>query len=361
LSQEKRIVCRDERRGEFLTGTDRMPEQLTVSPSPHISKPLTTQRIMLDVVIALLPATLAGIVFFRSYAVVLIASCVITALAAEWICMKMLGRENSLGDMSAIVTALILALSLPPTLPWWAAVIGTAFAIVIGKMVFGGLGANVFNPAMVGRAFLTLSFGMMMTTWTVPATVDADMPEIELGGETVNAITQATPLSLSKDAIRGDIEADVVNNLLWPSFIGGVGGCVGETSTLMLLLGAVYLIWRKTIDLRIPAGILAAAFVIGAIAYLINPDSYISPVVHLTTGAMIFGAFFIATDPVTAPLTPRGMWVFGAGVGALTMVIRILGVYPEGIMLAVLFMNAMTPLLDGVFKWVPLGGAPDAK
>ncbi len=344
-----------------------MLDNITVSSSPHISKPLSTRRVMLDVIIGLVPAMAAAGYYFRIYAFVLIATCVISAVATELLCNVIRNRPNpfeSLGDFSAVLTGIILAFSLPPTLPVWAAIIGSAFAIAIGKMVFGGLGSNIFNPAMVGRAFLTASFGMLMTTWTVPATINPAMPKIALTeadpAKIVDARTQATPLALSKQAIKAKQNAYLVNKQLRAMFTGEIGGCLGETSTLALLIGAAFLLLRRTINFHIPLAVLASAFFFGSIAYLLNPDAYISPLAHLAGGGLLLCAFFIATDPVTAPLSTKGMWIFGAGVGTLTMLIRIVGEYPEGVMFSVLLMNAVTPLIDRLCKLTPAGGKPNA-
>ena len=387
-----------------------MLSKITVSPAPHISQPHSTRSVMLDVIIALLPALFMAGVFFRLYAVIVVGTCVISCVITEWLCNVIRKKPNTLDDLSAIVTGIILALSLPPAVPWWACVIGSVFAIAIAKMVFGGLGSNIFNPAMAARAFLTACFGILMTTWTVPATIDTQMPVIS--AEKPTAITQATPLAWSKDAVRTqretnrlkkellkaqkDIEeltakktldakekqtlsaakiivaenpekislskkktvelCQATNGQLKSTLWGETGGCLGETSALALLIGGIYLIIRRTINIHIPISILLSAAVIAAIGYFIQPETYISPLLHLTAGGMFICAFFIATDPVTAPLTTKGMWIFGAGVGALIMLIRIVGEYPEGVMYAVLIMNAFTPLIDRFCKPIPAGG-----
>ncbi len=337
-----------------------MLKDITVSFAPHISKPLSTRRVMIDVVIGLVPAILAAGVYFRLRALLLLGTCILCCMAAEWICNVIRKRPNSLGDFSAVVTGIILALSLPPHLPLWAAVIGSGVSIIVGKMVFGGLGANTFNPAMVGRAFLTVSFGVLMTTWTVPATIDTTMPAVS-PENTVDTRTQATPLAWSKTAIKAESEAKTYSGQqLLSTVTGEIGGCLGETSAIALLLGGIYLLVRRTIGFHIPLAVLSSTFVFGGIAYLINPDTYVSPFLHLTSGAMLLGAFFIATDPVTAPLTRRGMWLFGIGVGTVTMLIRIVGEYPEGMMFAVLLMNAVTPLIDRLCRRIPAGGKPNA-
>jgi electron transport complex protein RnfD len=337
-----------------------MLKDITVSFAPHIGQPLSTRQVMIDVVIGLTPAMVAAAVYFRVHALLLLGTCVLSCLAFEWICNLIRKKPNSLGDISAVVTGVILAFSLPPHLPLWTAVIGSGVSIIVGKMVFGGLGANVFNPAMVGRTFLAVSFGPLMTAWIVPATIDGKMPTVSLQNE-VDTRTQATPLAWSKTAIKEKAEAKAYTGQQFLSTVTGeVAGCLGETSTIALLLGGIYLLVRKTIGFHIPVAVLASAFVFSGIAYLIDPNTYVSPFMHLTSGALLLGTFFIATDPVTAPLTRRGMWLFGIGVGAVTMLIRIVGEYPEGMMFAVLLMNAVTPLIDRLFKRIPAGGKPNA-
>ena len=336
-----------------------MLRDITVSFGPHISKGLSTRSVMIDVIIGLAPAMIAAGYFYRQYALILLATCVISSVATEWLCNLIRKKPNSVDDFSAVVTGIILAFSLPPDFPFWAAIIGSVFAVAIGKMVFGGLGANIFNPAMVARAFLTASFGMMMTTWTVPASINPAMPKIS-AENTVDTRTQATPLALSKEAQENKASTAEVNQQIENAFIGGVGGCLGETSALALLIGGIYLLVRRTISFEIPLAVFVSAFIFASIAYLINSQEYISPFTHLCSGGLFLGAIFIATDPVTAPLTRRGMWLFGAGVGSITMLIRIVGEYPEGMMYSVLLMNAVTPLIDRMFKRIPAGGKPNA-
>ena len=410
-----------------------MLSKITVSPAPHISQKLSTRGVMGDVIIGLAPAMAAAVWFFRIKAVGVIAICVISCMVFEWLCNVIRKKPNSLGDLSAVVTGLILAFSLPPAAPWWMCVIGSGFAIIICKMLFGGLGYNVFNPAMAARAFLTASFGMFMTTWTVPATMDAQMPQIS-ATNTV-AVTQATPLAWAKQAVKAknkassianakkdaekeierltkkqeqlkqqennpsetsaqqlkntlsaaDIEAKIEHakktiiesNQAYPNaiaetktllstaskqikqaFFGNVGGCLGETSAMALLIGGVYLLIRRTITFHIPAAVLIAAFVFAEIFYLIDPGNYSMPFLQLCGGGMLLCALFIATDPVTAPLSTKGMWIFGFGVGALIMLIRFVGEYPEGVMYAILIMNAVSPLIDRACKLIPAGGKP---
>ncbi len=333
-----------------------MPENITVAASPHISKPLSTRKIMIDVIIGLMPAIAAAGYYFHIRAAVLVVTCVISAVMTEWLCNIIRKKPSSLDDFSAVVTGIILALSLPPNLPVWSAIIGSCFAVAIGKMVFGGLGANIFNPAMVGRTFLTVCFGILMTTWTVPAPIDRTMPRI--GPDNTVAVTQATPLAWSKDAINSTSTAEAVNKQFKAAFIGEIGGCLGETSAMALLLGGLYLLIRRTINIHIPLAVAGSAVFLAWVFNITDADAYMRPVLHLTTGGMLLCIFFIATDPVTAPLTTKGMWIFGIGVGAITMVIRIFGEYPEGVMYAVLLMNAATPLIDRFCKLLPAGGRP---
>lgn len=349
-----------------------MLSKITVSNAPHISEPLSTRGVMIDVIIGLVPAMAAAAFYFRLRAPILITTCVISCLVTEWLCNLIRKKPNSLDDCSAIVTGIILALSLPPSLPVWAAVIGSAFSIAIGKMVFGGLGSNIFNPAMAGRTFLTVSFGVLMTSWTVPSTIDSEVAQIDpdnkiktvTGQGLVHARTQATPLAWSKQAIKSKNKTDAPlaenysRELFLHTITGEVGGCLGETSAIALLVGGIYLLTRRTINFHIPAAVLISAFVFGGVAYLINPGAYVPPWYHLAGGGMLLCAFFIATDPVTAPLTRRGMWIFGIGVGSITMLIRIVGEYPEGVMFSVLIMNAVTPLIDRLCKRIPAGGKP---
>ena len=335
-----------------------MLTDIRVSCSPHISERLSTRSVMRDVIIGLAPAMAAAGYYFRIRALILICTCVISSVATEWLCNVIRKKPNSLGDFSAVVTGIILALSLPPRLPVWTAVVGSVFSIAIGKMVFGGLGANIFNPAMVGRTFLTASFGVLMTSWTVPATVDGTMPAIA-PENIVHAKTQATPLAWSKLAIKNSLGADIYSEEQFKAtFTGEVGGSLGETSVIMLLIGGLYLLIRRTINFHIPLAVLVSAFVFATIAYWKDSYAYVQPFFHLCSGGLLLCAFFIATDPVTAPLTRRGMWIFGIGVGTITMLIRIVGEYPEGVMFSILLMNAVTPLIDRLCKRIPMGGKP---
>lgn len=323
---------------------------------------LGTSRMMLDVIIALIPVTVAAAVLFRwetlRVPLLCVATCIITELIFN-LCQK---KPNSLNDFSAVITGLILAFSVPPTLPSFACVIGSVVAVGIGKMIFGGLGSNIFNPAMVGRAFLMICFGQMMTTWNAPAVNNA---------AGIYATTKATPLAAAKfiesdekkalqEVSKAEYEKSlevrsgqqaVINDL----FLGRVGGSLGETSGLAILIGGVYLLLRKTISYQIPLGMIGSILIIAGVGYYISPQNVMHPLGQLLAGGAMFGAFFIATDPVSSPLSSKGRWMFGIGLGTLVMVIRIFSGYPEGVMFAVLIMNAVAPLLDRWTVAKPLG------
>jgi electron transport complex protein RnfD len=331
---------------------------LIVSSSPHLIESGSSRRVMFEVVIGCLPALGAALWFFRGQAAVVVGACLVAALATEWIFNAARKKEQTVLDGSVIVTALILGLSLPPTIPFWAAGLGTIVAVAIAKMLFGGLGSNIFNPAMVGRAFLMACFGMMMTTWQLPVQQRAVADDMN--------ITQATPLALAKAPIKDAANPDKpanqkavaseVNDRLEDMFWGRTSGSIGETSALMWLIGGVFLLVRRTITWHVPFAVLASAGLIGGFAWHNNPEVYVNPLVHFCGGGMMMCAFFIATDPVTCPLSKLGRLIFGVGVGSLIMLIRLQGGYPEGVMYAILLMNSMTPLLDRWTRPTPMGG-----
>ena len=336
--------------GTMALGETKEKRLFDVKSSPHVSSSLTTPRVMIDVLIALLPATVAALFLFRGDAALVMISCVAGAAAAEAFANKLTGRPNSLGDWSAVVTGLILAFCLPPQFPFYFAFLGGAVSTGIGKMVFGGLGANIFNPAMMGRAFLTACFGTMMTSWTEPQTL--------LAVGSVEAVTQATPLGIAKEILKAGGDPQKVRalaDLLPKMFVGTTAGSIGETSGLAILLGGGWMLLRRTITWHIPLGVLLGALLFAVPAWLISPETIVNPLVHLLGGAMLFGAFIIATDPVTCPLSPLGRFLFGVGVGLLTMLIRVVGGYPEGFMYAILLMNSITPFMDNWFTTSPLG------
>jgi len=313
-------------------------EHFILSSSPHAHANSSVSRIMLDVIIALLPTTAAGIFFFGLPAVWLIATCVSTCLVTEALCRLAMKRENTLGDLSAIVTGLLLALNLPAGVPLWMAVLGSVFAIAIGKQVFGGLGMNPFNPALAARAFMLISFTGPMTTWLKP-----------LWWKTPDAVTTATPLAAMKRLFGVDVVTQATPHVkkalegmpdLWDLLIGNMPGCIGEVSTLALALGAVYLIWRKVITWHIPVVFLLTVWLYGYVAG--GAPAHL----QVLTGGAVLGACFMATDYVTSPTTAKGKLIFGFGCGLLCMLIRQFGSYPEGCSFAILIMNAICPLIN---------------
>lgn len=315
---------------------------------------------MMEVAIGTLPAVIMSIYLFRIPALVVLLSSIFGCLVTEWFFNKVRGKEQTLRDCSGLVTAIILGLSLPPSLPFWAAILGGVVAVGIAKMLFGGLGSNIFNPAMVGRAFLMACFGTMMTSWSTPAPLE--QPQADAAQ--VSAVTQPTPLALAKQPIKDAAAAEktekatptAVNELIRQMFVGKIKGSAGETSALAWLIGGLFLLWRRTITWHIPAAVLVAAFVVAAVPWLMNNEVYPHPLVHLFGGGLMMCAFFIATDPVSCPLTKPGRLIFGAGVGVLIMLIRLGHGLPEGVMYAILLMNSITPLLDNWTRPKPIGG-----
>jgi len=319
-------------------GEDQVGARVHVAPAPHVVRcDLTTRRMMLDVLIALVPVVGVSVYVFRAYAVRQLAVCIASCVVAEWVFAAMRRRRASIGDFSAVVTGSILALSLPGTAPWYVGVIGSFAAIGIGKAVFGGVGQNLFNPAMVGRAFVMIAF---------PAALGAS--GYVLANSSVEAITQATPMTAYKQ--MGETTS------LGALLLGTTNGSLGETSAIACLIGGLYLCIRRTASWEIPAGAIVAVGIFAGLANLADLESQWTVLHHLLGGALLFGAFFIATDPVSSPLTPKGKWIFGAGIGAFVMLIRTFSGYPEGVMFSVLVMNSVVPLIN---RWTiprPVGG-----
>jgi len=311
---------------------EREKKLFLVRVSPHFKDSLTVSRLMWDVIISLLPAIGFSVYFFRLRAVELLLTCAFVSVICEYGFLK-LRRKDIPREPSALLTGILLAMVLPPGLPLWAAALGAAFAIIFGKQIFGGLGYNVFNPALIGRAFLMATYPVLMTTWTEPFTLDV--------------VTGATPLGL----LKFQHQFTPLASLFW----GNVSGSLGETSAFALLIGACYLFVRRCIDWRIPLFYLLTVALFSSITFLINP-LWESPLFHLLSGGLLLGAFFMATDPVTTPLSAKGRIIFGVGAGVLVMVIRLWGGYPEGVMFSILFMNAVTPLLNRYLKPKVLGG-----
>ncbi len=300
-------------------------KRLVVSAAPHIRAPETTTQLMFLVIIALAPVTLIAFYFYKLLAVQVIAMAVIGAVGAEAAAQKLLKKPATIYDGSAAVTGLLLALTLPPKLPWWLPLIGGIVAILLGKTVFGGLGYNIFNPALVSRAILLLSWPQLLNKgyyklWAV------------------DTITKATPLYIMKLTREGELQESA--SVFYKSFlISNTSGCIGEISALLLIAGGIFLIWRRVIRWRIPVTFLATVVLLSS---ALNAD----PLFYFLAGGLLLGAFFMATDYVTSPITPRGQIIFGIGCGLITVLLRFYSGLPEGVMFAILFMNSLAPLLD---------------
>ena len=322
-------------------------DKLIVSASPHVHSGTDVPKVMHDVILALLPALLVGLWFFGLDALRVTVLAVAACVFAEWIMNKALKRNGTLGDYSAVLTGILLAMNLPSGSPWWLVLVGGLVAIILGKAIYGGLGFNPFNPALVARVFLLISFPVQMTRWVVP-----------VGPSTgFDAATGATPLGAAKEAVAlGKPLAETGIPDSAQMLIGNMGGSFGEVGAGALLLGGLFLLWRGHIRWQIPVGFIGTVVVITGIAHLAAPDRYLSPVVHVLAGGLMLGAFFMATDMVTSPVTRRGMLIFGVGCGLLTAVIRLWGGYPEGVSFAILLMNAATPLIDRYTKPRVFGG-----
>lgn len=313
--------------------------KLLVSPSPHIHSGDSIERNMYDVIIALIPALAVSFYFFGWGAFAVTLTSVAACMLFEWLISRFLmGRkELTILDGSAILTGLLLALNVPSTLPLWIIVIGALVAIGIGKMSFGGLGSNIFNPAIVGRVMLLISFPVQMTSYPMPRGMEA----------TLDATSGATPLAIAKGVVRGsegfsmDKLPSLVDNLL-----GSVGGSLGEVSAVALLIGFAYLLIRKVITWHIPVAIIATVAIFAGIMNLANPEVYAGPLFHILSGGLLLGAIFMATDYVTSPMSNSGMLLYGVMIGIITMLIRLFGAYPEGMSFAILFMNGIVPIIN---------------
>jgi len=319
--------------------------KITVSPSPHINNDMSSEKVMYTVVLALLPALLVSLWLFGINALILTTAAILTCLLVEWSITKFLfKKESTISDGSALITGLILAFNLPANLPLYMVVLGGLVAIGIGKMTFGGIGRNPFNPALVGRVFLLACFPAAMTTWPLPKRGNL------LG---VDGETGATILSLIKEGTKtGKTLPELLPNL--PSeqslFLGNMTGSLGEVSALALILGGIFMLYKKVITWHIPASFIGSLLIFTGIFHLVNPNIYASPIIHLFSGGVILGALFMATDMVTSPMNKKSMVLFGAGCGILTALIRLFGSYPEGVSFAILIMNAVTPLLNKYIK-----------
>lgn len=324
-----------------------MSPSLLISGAPHLHSKENTRRIMLDVIIALTPASLVAIFFCGLSALSIFVVAIATCVATEYLIQRfMLKGPSTISDLTAILTAILLALNLPPTSPWWMVMIGSVVAIGIAKMTFGGLGHNLFNPALVGRVVLLISFPVLMTDWSMPHSI--------FYSATADAVSGATPLGIIKEGLKQGMTIDQLSAMYdfsyWHLLFGKIQGSMGEASTVALLLGFAYLLYRKVIRLHIPISIFITIALFTGILWLLNPQQNADPLFHILTGGVLIGAIFMATDYVTSPMNPKGMVIFGVGIGIITVLIRIYGAYPEGVSFAILIMNAMVPLINKFCK-----------
>lgn len=314
-----------------------MEINLLVGSSPHIKSGESTQKIMRDVIIALIPAAAASVYFFKVSAAMLILATVLSCVLSEYAWNKIAKKPNTVSDLSAVVTGMLLAFNLSPAVPVWIAVIGGVFAIIIAKQLFGGLGHNFINPALAARAFMMASWPVQMTTWRLPGW---------------DAISTATPLALLKKG--GEVSGQMPD--LWDIFIGNTGGTIGETSALALLIGALYLLVRKVITIELPIAFIGS---VGLMTWIFGGSEPFTGdfIRHILSGGLILGAFFMATDYTTSPVTFKGRIVMGIGCGLLTSVIRLFGGYPEGVSYSILLMNLTVPMIDRYLMPKRFGGA----
>lgn len=373
-----------------------MSKLLTVAPSPHNYGKDTIKSLMYGVIIALIPTLAVSVYFFGIGALIVTLTAVASAMLFEYLISKfILKKEPTLTDGSAIITGLLLAFNVPSSLPIWIIIIGALVAIGIGKMSFGGLGNNPFNPALVGRVFLLISFPAQMTSWPKPVITRftnwfQPIKEVTQNGETVkmlgadriDAITGETALGTINnnlgeviekvDTITGDtlrhvitakdifvgkveINGEVVKEFeripdYMEQFVGNIGGSIGEVSAIAIILGLAYMLFRKVITWHIPVSTIGSVFIFTGILHLINPMGFVAPQFHILTGGLLLGAIFMATDYASSPMSVKGQLIFGVGIGVLTVLIRVFGAYPEGISFAILIMNAFVPLINMYFK-----------
>jgi electron transport complex protein RnfD len=319
-----------------------MDKILTITPSPHIKQGDSVKKIMYTVIFALLPALAWSFVVFGIPAVVVTLTSVVSCVLIEWLIQKYLMKvEPTINDGSAILTGILLAMNVPAGLPLWIMVVGALVAIGVGKMSFGGLGQNPFNPALVGRVFLLISFPVQMTTW----------PNVTQ--QAVDATSEATPLALVKEGLKsGSTVPEIMQRI--PGYdellLGNFSGSLGEISAALLLLGMVYMLVRKVITWHIPVSIFATVFVFTGILWMVDPMQYADPLFHLLSGGMMLGAIYMATDMVSSPMAKKGQLIYGVGIGLITVSIRLWGAYPEGISFAILIMNAFAPLINNYVK-----------
>ena len=318
---------------------------LTVSPPPHVRGNESISNLMYGVIIALIPAIAVSLFYFGIGALIVMSVSVVSCLLFEFVITKyLLKREPTILDGSAIITGLLLAFNVPSNLPVYIIIIGALVAIGVGKMTFGGLGNNIFNPALVGRVFLFISFPAQMSSWPKPIKARTDYTD---------AVTGATPLGEIQEGVDSgkavpDIMKGIPDNM--DLFLGNTGGSAGEIAAVALLIGFVYMLWRGIISWHIPVITIGSVFALTGILWLADPTQFANPVFHILTGGLMLGAIFMATDYASSPMTIKGMIVYSIGIGIFTVIIRVFGSYPEGVSFAILIMNGVVPLLDTYFK-----------
>jgi len=322
-----------------------MSNLLNVSPSPHSHGKESTQKLMLNVVIALVPAFITSVFYFGAGAIIVTVTSVASCLLFEYLIQRFVLRKPvSITDGSALVTGILLAFNLPSNIPVLIIVIGSFISIAVAKMTFGGLGNNPFNPALVGRVFMLISFPVQMTSWPVPK---------GLGTGYLDAVTGATPLAVIKEGLKnGEPLSDLITRIPTPAqmFLGNMGGSMGEVAAVALLLGFAYLLIRKVITWHVPVSVIGSLALFTAILWLVDPEKNATPMFHILAGGVLLGAIFMATDYVTSPMVPKAMLIYGCGIGIITVIIRVYGAYPEGVSFAILIMNAFVPLMNSYIK-----------
>jgi electron transport complex protein RnfD len=316
--------------------------RLEISTAPFLQTGMSTRRVMFEVVFAALPVAAASVFFFGLAALLVLLSAIAGALLTEWAFLTDRKGLGSLKDGSALLTGILLAMTLPPSIPLWMAFLGGVVSIGLGKAIWGGVGQNLFNPALVGRAFLQAAFPTVLTTWTAPRegffALKSSTVALPLAQAATDVTTSATPLGLAK------FEGKITEIL--PMLLGNTGGCLGETASFVLILCGLWMGFRRLFDWRLPVSTLLTVAAASALMHAINPEAYPGAQFMLLSGGLLFGAVFMVTDPVTTPITARGAWIFGLGVGLLVVLIRLWGGLPEGVMYAILLMNSVTPLIN---------------
>ncbi len=317
-----------------------MDKKLIVSSSPHIKNGEDTSYIMKQVIIALIPAMIASIYFFRLSALKILLFCIVGSVLSEYLFQKISKCENTIGDYSAIITGILLAFNVPASLPWWMCLLGSAFAIIVVKMVFGGIGHNFMNPALGARIFLLASFPVAMTSWTKTG-IDI------ISSNNIDSITTATPLSFLKNGSDGLLELSNNGISVFDTIIGNIGGSIGETSAILIIIGGIYLIYKGIIHYIIPLFYVLTVFIL---TFILGGFNLEFALFHLFTGGLMLGAFFMLTDYTTSPMTAKGQIIYSILAGIITTVIRLYGGYPEGVSYSIVLVNIITPLIDKFVK-----------